>query len=175
MLDSIEKLKGWLSLGVGPLLVLLFFTALISFLPDSTIESLSLTEIRSSYGKYFGLAFIFSVASLFAAVLTEIWKVFLGNWLREKATLYFYKKEAHDLTEDEKRILRTFINGKTRSTHLSIKDGTVLGLERRMFIIRVGQLGSDPVSWTFPFNIQPWAWEYFNKHPSLLEEEEDNA
>lgn len=168
MVDILDKMKGWLSLGVGPLLILLLFTGLISFLPESTIRLLGLAAIKSSYGEYFGLAFIFSMASLLVAAITGFWNIFLGIWLKEKARLYFYKKEANDLTEEEKEILRIFINGKTRSANLSLKNGTVLGLEKRMFIIRVGQLGTDATSWTFPFNIQPWAWEYLNENPSLL-------
>ena len=168
MIDALGKLKGWLNLGVGPLLVLLIFTGLISFLPDNTINALGLTEIRNSYSKYFGLAFIFASASLLVAVVTGVRNVFLDNWLKEKARLYFYKKEAHDLTEEEKEILEIFINGKTRSASLSLQNGTVLGLEKRMFIIRVGHLATGPFSLSFPFNIQPWAWKYLNKNPTLL-------
>lgn len=174
MIDVLEKVKGWLSLGVGPLLVLMLFTGLISFLPSDVIASLGLSEIKKSYGEYFGLAFIFSIAALFVASITKLWDVFLGNWIKEKVTLYFYRKEANDLTEEEKEILRRFIDGKTRSAHLSLKNGTVLGLEKRMFIVRVGQLGTDAINWSFPFNIQPWAWEYLNKNPHLLDRLDSN-
>jgi hypothetical protein len=169
VIDILEKVKGWLSLGVGPLLVLMLFTGLISFLPSDMIASLGLSEIKMTYGEYFGLAFIYSIAAILVASITKLWDVFLGNWIKEKVTLYFYRKEAYDLTDEEREILRLFINGKTRSAHLSLKNGTVLGLERRMFIVRVGQLGTDAITMTFPFNIQPWAWEYLNKNPHLLD------
>ena len=171
MLDVFEKMKGWLSLGVGPLLVLFIFTGLISFLPESTIISLGLSSIKSSYGEYFGLSFIFSTASLLVAAITGFWSIFLDQFLKEKVRLYFYKKEANNLTDEEKEILKIFIDGRTRSANLSLKNGSVLGLENRMFIVRVGQLGTDVISWTFPFNIQPWAWKYFNENPSLLNNE----
>lgn len=172
MTEMLEKLKGWLNLGVLPLLGLLLFTGFFTFLPLGALEKLGLLNLKNTYGTLFGLGFVFSITFLIAATLNAFWKVFLGHWLNEKARVYFYAKEAHDLTNQEKEILNIFIKGKVRSTNLSMKNGVVLGLEKRMFIVRVGQLGTDPVSWSFPFSIQPWAWEYLNKNPQLLDIEE---
>lgn len=172
MSDMLEKLKGWLNLGVLPLLGLLLFTGFFIFLPSEALEKLGLMNLKNTYSTLFGLGFVFSMTFLIAAMLNAFWKVFLGHWLKEKASVYFYKKEAHDLTNEEKEILNIFIKGKIRSTNLSIKNGVVLGLEKRMFIIRVGQLGTDAITWSFPFSIQPWAWEYLNKYPQLLDIED---
>ena len=172
MVEILEKLKGWLNLGVLPLLGLLLFTSFFIFLPQEALEKLGLIDLKTNYSTYFGLAFVFSITFLLAATLNAFWKVFLGHWLKEKATIYFYKKEAYDLTNEEKEILNIFIKGKTRSASLSMKNGVVLGLEQRMFIVRVGQLGTDAVNWSFPFSMQPWAWEFLNKNPHLLNVEE---
>ncbi|MCF6257166.1 MAG: superinfection exclusion B family protein [Gammaproteobacteria bacterium] len=171
MSDVIEKLKGWLNLGVIPLLGILLFTSFFIFLPLESLTKLGLVDLKAKYNTYFGLGFVFSLTFLIAAAINGFWKVYLGRQLKKMAAVHFYKKEAHDLTNEEKEILNIFIKGKTRSTSLSMKNGVVLGLEKRMFIIRVGQLGNDPVNWSFPFNIQPWAWEYLNKKPHLLKPE----
>lgn len=172
MTEIFEKLKGWLNLGVLPLLGILLFTGFFIFLPSEALLKLGLVDVKSKFSTYFGLGFVFSTTFLIAAMLNGFWKVFLARRLKEMANVYFYRKEAHDLTDEEKEILNIFIKGKTRSTSLSMKNGVVLGLEKRMFIIRVGQLGTDAISWSFPFNIQPWAWEYLNKNPHLLDVEE---
>lgn len=172
MLEMLEKAKGWLNLGVLPLLGLLLFTSFLIFLPPEALEKLGLIDLRNDYLTTFGLAFVFSITFLIAAALNAFWKVFFGHWLKETASIYFYKKEANDLTNEEKEILNIFIEGKTRSANLSMKDGVVLGLEKRMFIIRVGQLGTDAMSWSFPFSMQPWAWEFLNKNPHLLKVEQ---
>jgi len=172
MMEALEKLKGWLNLGVFPLLGLLLFTSFFIFLPLEGLDKLGLTDLKNDYSTYFGLAFVFSMTFLSAATLNTFWKVFLGHWIKEKSRIYFYKKEAYDLTNEEKEILNIFIKGKTRSANLSMKNGVVLGLEKRMFIIRVGQLGTDARSWSFPFGMQPWAWEFLNKNPHLLNIEE---
>lgn len=43
----------------------------------------------------------------------------------------------------------------------------VLGLETEKIIYRASSLSSYYTN--FPYNIQPWAWEYLNQHPDLLE------
>lgn len=168
MTEMIGKIKEWLNLGVMPLLGILIFTSLFVFLPDGAITKIGLTEIKSKYGTYLGLAFFFSLSFLLAAAIYKVWNIWIGPNLKELANLYYLKKDAKNLTDEEKEILRYFIENKTRSANLSLKNGVVLGLEQRKIIIRLGILGTDAISMSFPFNIQPWAWEYFNKNPDLL-------
>ena len=169
MSDLIPKIKDWVNLGVVPVIGLLIFSSLLIFLPESTIQDIGLEALSEEYKVHIGLVFLFSIAFLVAYSLNALWRVFLCKWLHEKASLYFLKKEAKDLTEEEKTLLKSFIENRTRSMNLSMKDGVVLGLEKRRFIIRTGNFGTDALSMSFPFAIQPWAWEYLNKHPELLE------
>ncbi|MCW9011045.1 superinfection exclusion B family protein [Marinobacter sp.] len=169
MTELIPKIKDWVNLGVVPVIGLLIFSSLLIFLPESTIQDVGLEALSKEYKVHIGLVFLFSIAFLVAYSLNAIWSVFLGTWLREKASLYFLKKEANDLTEEEKELLKGFVENRTRSMNLSMKNGVVLGLEKRQFIIRTGNLGTDALSMSFPYAIQPWAWEYLNKHPELLE------
>lgn len=169
MSELIPKIKDWVNLGIVPVIGLLLFSSLLIFLPESAIKAVGLMSLSEEYKIHVGLAFFFSIAFLVSYSLNALWRVFLGRWLHETASLYFLRKEANDLTEEEKAVLRNFIEKRTRSMNLSLKNGVVLGLEQRKFIIRTGNLGTDAVSMSFPFAIQPWAWEYLNKHPELLE------
>jgi hypothetical protein len=171
MTDMISKIKDWLNLGVLPLLGLLIFTSLFVFLPDVAISKIGLAEIKSKYSIYFGLCFIFSASFLVAAAIYKLWNIWIGPGIKQMANVYYLKKDAKSLTDEEKKLLRHFIENQTRSANLSLKDGVVLGLEQRKIIIRLGILGTDAYSMSFPFNIQPWAWEYFNKHRELLDME----
>lgn len=169
MPELIPKIKDWVNLGVVPIIGLLIFSSLLIFLPESVIQNIGLKALSEEYKIHIGLVFIFSIAFLVAYSLNGLWRVFLGTWLHEQASLYFLKKEATDLTNEEKLLLKSFLENKTRSMNLSLKNGVVLGLEKRRFIIRSGNLGTDIASMSFPYAIQPWAWEYLNKHPELLE------
>lgn len=169
MSEIIPKIKDWVNLGVVPVIGLLIFSSLLIFLPESTIQDIGLKALSEEYKVHVGLVFLFSIAFLVAYSMNGLWRIFLGTWLHEQASLYFLKKEANDLTEEEKALLKSFIENRTRSMNLSMKDGVVLGLEKRRFIIRTGLLGTDALSMSFPYAIQPWAWEHLNRHPELLE------
>lgn len=168
MSELISKLRDWVNFGVVPVIGLLIFSSFLIFLPDSTIQDIGLKALSEEYKIHIGLVFLFSIAFLVAHSLNAFWRVFLGTWLHEQASLFFLKKEANDLTDEEKVVLKSFIENKTRSMNLSVKSGVVLGLEKRGFIVRTGNLGTDAVSMSFSYAIQPWAWEYLNKHPELL-------
>lgn len=171
MTEIIDKIKEWLNLGVLPLLGLMIFSSLFVFLPEIALDKLGLVEVKIKYSVYFGLGFVFSFSFLIATLIYRLWNIYIGHRLKDLTRLYFLKKDAKNLTADEKKILKYFIENQTRSASLSMKDGTVLGLENRKFIVRVGNLGTDAIRFAFPFNIQPWAWEFFNKNPGLLDEE----
>ena len=169
MTEILEKIKGWLTLGAVPLIGIFVFTGLFIFSSSTFLSELGLLEFYTEYKLWFRVAFIFATALIIANIIWAVWEVLLRNIVKEKAQLFFYRKEAKDLTVEEKTILREFIVNQTRSANLSIQDATVLGLEKRMFIFRVGNVGATGFGFIFPYNIQPWAWEYLNKHPELLD------
>jgi hypothetical protein len=75
------------------------------------------------------------------------------------------EQRLHKLTEVEKKLLRGYIANQTRTQNFPIENGVVRGLEAEYIIYRAGSIGQLN-SW--PYNIQPWAWDYLNKHKGLL-------
>jgi hypothetical protein len=62
--------------------------------------------------------------------------------------------------------LRGYIEDGTRTQDLPMHDGVVGGLQAERIIFRATVLSRG---WDeFAYNIQPWAWEYLNKHRKLL-------
>lgn len=169
MNSFIGKIKDWLNLGTIPLIGLLGFTSLLLFLPNAWLSKIMILDIRNSYGVYIGTTFVFSVSFLVATALNKLWAIWFGPMLKESINIWYYKRDAKNLTKDEKEVLRRFIENGTRSTSLSIQDATVLGLQQRNIIIRVGSIGISGGGFYFPFNIQPWAWKFFNNNKELLD------
>lgn len=170
MSEIISKIKDWVSLGVVPVIGILILSSLLIFLPEQAINTIGLKNISEEYKLHVGLLFLFSISFFAAYCLNGLWKVFLGVWLHEKGKIFFLKREAKNLTFEEKQILKIFIENKTRSANFSMKNGVVLGLQQRGFIVRAGNLGTDSHSMSFPFSIQPWAWQHLNNNPELLEQ-----
>jgi hypothetical protein len=49
-----------------------------------------------------------------------------------------------------------------------VNDGAIGGLKRNGIVFQAANI-STPGSMSFPYNIQPWAWNYLHKHPDLLD------
>ncbi|WP_170318593.1 super-infection exclusion protein B [Paenibacillus sp. HGF7] len=78
-----------------------------------------------------------------------------------------YRKEyLHNLTEEEKNILRHYLYYNTRSQNLNVFDGVVKGLIHSEVIYQASSIGT--MRGGFACNIQPWAWEYLQKNTQLL-------
>ncbi|MBI3319988.1 MAG: superinfection exclusion B family protein [Candidatus Omnitrophica bacterium] len=62
--------------------------------------------------------------------------------------------------------MRRYVEGKTRTQYFQIEDGVIQGLVAVDVLYRSAQVGH--LLSGFAYNIQPWAWEYLNRHPDLL-------
>jgi hypothetical protein len=70
------------------------------------------------------------------------------------------------LLEDEKRILRMYMDEGVRSKYFHIEHGAVRALENVFILVRVSEIGRGNMQ--FPFAIQPWIVAELRKHPHLL-------
>lgn len=162
------KIKEWLELGHVPLFGLALSSGILLFAPSNLLEDIGVVFFAVSYRMHIGLAFLLSVCLLFSMAINGLWDTIFREFFRQTINARAYRKELWQLNEDEKVILRRFFEEGTRAQSLSIQDGVVLGLQKRMIIIRVGDVGHAGYVMSFPFNIQPWAWEYLKKHPELI-------
>jgi hypothetical protein len=73
----------------------------------------------------------------------------------------------HKLTPEEKGYLIPFIEGQMNSINVGMDDGVMAGLRAKGITYLAANMGS--VLDGFAFNLQPWAREYLEKNPNLLE------
>jgi len=55
-----------------------------------------------------------------------------------------------------------------RTQYFEISDGIVQGLFLEGILFRPSNVSSHYTTWAY--NIQPWVWDYLNKHPDLVKE-----
>jgi hypothetical protein len=155
-------------LKLGPRFIVAFGIAagVLLFASDSLLKRLGLAEFVQKYRFGLGLTLVISAALL--VVYIALFFVGLGKnrWHRGKAKEGAIKR-LHDLTEEEKQILRYFLAYNTRSTMLKFGDGVVQGLAQRGIIYCSDSVGN--VFEGFPYNISDWAWDYLRQYPELLE------
>jgi hypothetical protein len=165
MMD-INKIIEWIKLPpriIGAITVICVITL---FTPGNILNKLGILEIRNKYFTWLGIIFIVSSSLLVTHGLSSFY-----SWLKKKLQLrvsqHIRKKRLYNLTPNEQKILRGYIEKNTHTQTLSIISGIVSGLEAAKIIYRATELSySGGVK--FDYNIQPWAWQYLNTYPELI-------
>jgi hypothetical protein len=164
MLDNIVKILSLFKEPVRFIFSLAVVAALVLFAPDSIIGKLGLLKYREEGKPYLGGFILFSVAIIIARAIGFAIEKY-DNFRLSVAR----KKRLHCLTIEEKYILSAYIEGQTRSMELPIQSGVVAGLVHAKIIYRATSLSNSMAGFAaFAYNIQPWAWDYLNKHSDLL-------
>ena len=135
---------------------------LILFLPEKYASTVAVDGFRNEYRVYLGPAFLISIF-LSAA---RIFMFFMQGHVQRKA-LKKKQELLHRLTPEEKGYLVPYIEGQRNSVYVGIDDGIMSGLKTKGITYLAASMGSvlDGIA----FNLQPWAREYLENNPHLLD------
>lgn len=163
MLDL--KYLEWLKLSGKHALVLLLISSVLLFGSEELISTLGLLEAIEAVKPWLGIVWLVSLS------ITAAESIYLAfKWLKKRiewhTNLKRLQKNLHKLTPEEKEFLSGYIKNNTRTQSAHYSDGMINGLIAATIIYRSSNVSSHHMS--FPYNIQPWAWEYLQKHPELL-------
>lgn len=164
-MDYTTKILDGLKLPTKTLGAVCVTAGVLIFSPESMLRRLGLAELVESYRPYLGIVFVLTLSIVLVHGLASVLS-FFKPWLVQVYRVRQGKKRLKNLTPEEKKILSYYIQNQTRSQQLDVMSGTVNGLQRELIIIRGSNWGTFS---SFDFLIQPWAWEYLNKNPHLLE------
>lgn len=135
------------------------------FARPGMLEVFGLNTFTANYRPYIGMIFLLS-----SALVLSHWLITLYQWIAKRRLrskrLRRSKQRLHNLTGEEREILRGYVGGNTRTQYLQIESGVAAGLEFEHIIFRSSNVGSLDDGWAY--NIQPWAWEYLNERRELL-------
>jgi hypothetical protein len=160
-MSGIEQLLSLMKVPLRYFIGIAAVTGFILLAPSTIISPFGLLAYRDKGKLYFGIAFFVLSAVIIANTVQRLAHMnnsFFAMWAR--------KKRLHRLTAEEVQILRQYIEGQTRTNYLDINDGVVSGLISEAIIYRSANVSTFFT--TFAHNIQPWAWNYLNKHRNLL-------
>lgn len=160
-----KQVFDWLKLSGKQAFILCVISSIILFSGDELLSILALVEAKKNLQIWIGLVWLISVSVLLAEIIFPAY-----NWVSRKIKLYFnlkkYQRRLHDLTVEEKELLSEYIDRNTRTTSIKYSNGVAKELESAMIIRRASNMAHYHD--VFPYNIQPWAWEYLTKNPDLL-------
>ncbi len=159
-----SKFPEWLKLSPRYLFPIALVTGFVLLASTGVLDVFGLTELVEAYRPYLGAACLLS-----SALLLTNWLMLGYEWVttrrRQVRDLRARQKRLHALTDDEKRVLRSYIGSQTRTQYLSVNDGVVNGLELEHVLFKASSAGHVE-DWAY--NLELWAWDYLNQHPGLL-------
>jgi len=167
---SFGKYLDWIKLSPKYLSPIALVSGFLLFAKPSWLARFGLVEFVAQYRPYIGVIFL-----LAASLLVSHWLISSYKWLAKRRLwskeLKSAKQHLHNLTHEEREILRAYVGRDTRTQYLPIESGVVAGLEWQHIILRSSHIGSLVDGWAY--NIQPWAWDYLHEHPELLFSKEE--
>jgi hypothetical protein len=144
----------------------------LMFAPTKWLLPFGLDSVRDSWRVELGLALLVAMAVLVAHAAFALGGP-IGRTLKARSQsaiasrhLDGLKEILHSLTPDEKAVLLPYLKEKKTSVPFDVGDGVVGGLAARDILFRSASIGDG---FNFPFNLQPWAREYLEAHPELLD------
>jgi len=134
------------------------------FAPERLIHYLGIMQWREELKVYLGSAFVISLC----VVVFHYSAVFMLFCIKKYRVRLATKAQIaclESLTFQEKEILAGYFYKKTRTQNLWAGNGVVTGLVERGILYPAATEGFFD---SYPFNISPWVWEYFNKNPRMV-------
>jgi hypothetical protein len=165
MWDFLKHIKELLSLDYRSVFIVACVCWVIVLIPPNIWQDVGWFGVWSQFK-----AWIFIIALLFT-----IW--FVSSGLYDLSSSSFQKWSKRNnmraqilyASRVEKEILARYLAEDTTTIAFEVRDGIVNGLISKGILYRASNL-SNPMSYDFDTNIQPWAWEYLKKHPEVLKD-----
>jgi hypothetical protein len=141
-------------------------TLLILFLPSEYAAVLGIDKFRDANRIWIGAFLILTVCAL---VSNGLWLVFrlAKPWIKQTIFIRAQRGVLHDLTNDEKAILRKFIIDGEAAVPAQYGSGPIELLENKQVVARTASVAIHHR--TFMYIMHPWAREYLAKNRRLLD------
>lgn len=162
--DWLKYVFSFLKIPANYFLPVLVASAFGLFAPLDVLEFLGIAFWREDGKPYLGSVFVVSsaiVGSHFGALIVQ-WIVAKYQYVLGTIRM---RGRLKCLSAEEKKVLAGYLKGKTRTQLFHMDNGVVRGLVESKILYAAVLQGEI---YNFPFNMQPWAWRYLNKHPELV-------
>lgn len=143
------------------LIAIISVLMLMLFIPESLAKIVAVNDFRDQFRVFLGPALLLAISFLIARIYMA-----LTVGVNKKKQMRQKQRVLHKLTAEEKGYLILYLRGQN-SIYVGLEDGIMGGLSAKNIVYRSGNMGS--VLDGFAFNLNPWAREYLEEHPDLLD------
>lgn len=166
MIDSISSLVSALrKMTPLPMLALGICSSLIVFMPNEMAARLGVSEFRVEYRGWLGATVLVAWSYLFAFGLDAFWS-WLSRTRNQKKSRLAREDFLRKLTAEEKAYLLPYVVHGVATQNFAVEDGVAGALVRKGILYSAASVFS--VLEGRPYGIQPWALEFLQATPSLL-------
>lgn len=160
-----EKITGFTDyfrkLPAAFLVSIVCVLTIILFLPEKHAATLAVDGFRKNYRVFLGPTLLLTVSFCVARFF-----MFCMQGHNQRKLLKIKQESLYKLTPEEKGYLRPFIQGQQNSIYVGMDDGVMAGLKAKGVTYLAASMGN--LLDGFAFNLQPWAREYLEQNPHLL-------
>jgi hypothetical protein len=132
----------------------------LTFIPDDILKKLNFFELINPHKNILAGSGILSIVLL----IGKIGELLIICYKKHEENKKVYKP-LHNLTPEEKYYLLPYIRDKKNTLYRLVVDGVMSGLTHK----NITYLSIKPVSAEGAYNLNPWAREYLEKQPHLLD------
>jgi hypothetical protein len=121
---------------------------------------------QSLIDRYFDKVIFPATATVTAALTGAV-----GWWLKDQWSKWQGRKRLRNLSEREKAFFRAYFDSGSRTIHIDWDDAVAVGLEDSQTVKAHAVRERTTIEGRrtpIPYTIKPWAWDYLDKHPTLL-------
>ena len=158
------KLVDWLKLTPRYLIPIALVTGFAIFSSDSVLDTFGVKTFVADNRGYIGVAFLITVALLIPEAGVLLYRRYTGLRVKSTASKKL-DRFLRNMTFEEKRILRQYIERQTKTAYFDIENGVVGGLDDDGIIYKATNLRRTN---RCAYNIVPDVWDYLQKHPDVL-------
>lgn len=131
------------------------------------LKSFAVTDMVEKYQALLFFAFLVSSVALLVSLISAVFEFWVESWISRKL-LKNRIELLHHLSVQEREFLSRYIENNMSTQRADYSDGIANGLQAKKIVFRTSAV-SEPGGRVFPYNIQPWAMNYLQKHPELLQ------
>ena len=177
MASESNSLVDWVKLTPRYLFPLLLAASLIIFLPESLVQKIGLRETWSNPRFWIGLAFVLASSLLITHGILEAYSFSHRKYVARRNERRRFEYFKH-LSPSERKLLRSYVESRTKTRNLPYDEGTVTGLIRVGILYYASSRATNNIwnpvgEYCTDINMEQWAWQYLIEHPEITSDAED--
>jgi hypothetical protein len=163
--DPITVFSALRSAMPGSAMTSLLILSIVLFSPDDFLNTLGVTGFVDNNRFVFGILWIVSLGGSVAAVAKKA-SEWIRKWRKRGKFPRYLKDQFSILSDDEKQVLRIYVDGNVSTCYFYINNGSVNSLIAKHILFRTGAIGSSLDKW--PTSIQPEAMKLLRGNKKYL-------